>query len=149
MLQAALALIQVLGGVARRDTDNSRAQGIADVLGIAEYFISEGAISVQKLQQLENTVKAMADEGRDPTTEELAMLRARSDAAHDAIQDVDLGQDDGSPAPETADTGDSGANPAANTPVSENAGVSSVDDPNFDPFSGSGGAEPNPSTETP
>ncbi len=151
MLQSILNLLVVLGAVARRDTDSERAQGIANVLGIAEYMIVEGSLTVQKLQQLTNTVKAMAAEGRNPTVEELAMLRSRSDTAHAAIQDVDLSDDgdrfgifepqtsDGPEALETPggtdESTDVTATESAEAPTGDDNGppTGSVDDPADNP----------------
>ena len=106
-VQLALGSIQLLlqnpllGG-----QSNVRHQEAAELIGILSALIEEGEDAYEDLKAFAEEVKTMAEEGRSPTPQEWAVLRARKDAAHDRLQQVkenilNANAEEAQPAPET------------------------------------------------
>ena len=70
----------IAGGNAKRMKD------AAGLLGILGELISRGEEAHEELEAFAEVIQRMADEKRNPTAEEWATLKKRSDAAHDVIQ---------------------------------------------------------------
>lgn len=86
VIAVASTLLQTLAGAPASNSFltphlDSILSAIAGVLGIGEQALPE-------LTALAEQVDAMIDANRDPTDAEFAQLKARSDAAHKAIQDA-------------------------------------------------------------
>lgn len=79
------ALLSALGAVAMTPA-GAALGGVGSILNFAASLIGQGEAGMVELQKLTDEVKAMVAAGRDPTDEEFAALKARSDAAHAAIQ---------------------------------------------------------------
>lgn len=62
------------------------------ILLAAASFIERGEEGAAALNELTSHIKAMVSAGRDPTAEEWATLKARSDAAHATIQGTPPGE---------------------------------------------------------
>lgn len=96
LFDQALLLLTAISAYIKND---SGANSVSEAIDLVTTLAAEGALTQQKLQAITNTVKAMVDEGREPTEEEWAALRARSDDAHAVIQNADLGDDDATDPP--------------------------------------------------
>jgi hypothetical protein len=65
-----------------------RMDQASELLGFLGELIARGDEGHQELQEFSDIIKGMAAEGGEPSREEWATLRARSDAAHDTIQEA-------------------------------------------------------------
>lgn len=61
---------------------------VDDILASIAAVLETGEDALPQLQALTEHVAAMVAADRDPTTEEFAELKARSDAAHAVIEDT-------------------------------------------------------------
>lgn len=62
------------------------SHSVEDILNAAATFIERGEAGAEQLKALTDQIKAMVAANRDPTADEWAALKARSDAAHAIIQ---------------------------------------------------------------
>lgn len=116
MLQSVMAIMGVLSSL-MRDAGNPKIEAIGGVLNIGVRLFNAGNLTAVELQQLENTVKALVAEDREPTEAEWAALRDMSDSAHDRIQAVDLDLSDAD-----GDGGGDTPSDAAESPTSDAPG---------------------------
>lgn len=86
ILQLSTALIQSLATLASNVTSRSQGQAVGSALQLTAAAMQAGEQGVAKLQELTAHVQQMAAAGVDPTDAEFDALKARSDAAHVAIQ---------------------------------------------------------------
>ena len=91
MLAEIVALVAFLLEAARSLLAKDRNEVADDVLATVHAVLTGGAVSLETLREVTDAVRTMVEEDREPTEAEWALLRARSDDLHDAIQDVDLG----------------------------------------------------------
>ncbi|HUW45328.1 MAG TPA: hypothetical protein VMW50_05965 [Dehalococcoidia bacterium] len=68
--------------------NGKRMKDAANILGILTELLGRGDEAHEELKAFAEIIQRMADEKRNPTPEEWATLKARSDAAHDVIQDA-------------------------------------------------------------
>jgi hypothetical protein len=86
MLELILLFLRSLSSIATDPALGARGAAIKSVLDLAALAVERGAEGADQLKALVSAVKAMADEGREPTPEEWNTLKEQSDAAHAAIQ---------------------------------------------------------------
>lgn len=86
MLELITVLLQSLSAIASDPALGYRGAAVKSVLDLAALAISRGTEGADQLKELAAQVKAMADEEREPTKDEWAALKTRSDAAHATIQ---------------------------------------------------------------
>ncbi len=65
-----------------------RTQEISELLGLFGQLFERGDEALEELQEFADIVGAMAAENRNPSRAEWETLRARSDVAHDVIQEA-------------------------------------------------------------
>ena len=90
VIQLILAALQGLSSVMLNPNvqggNGKRMKDAANLLGILTELLARGDEAHEELKAFAEVIQRMADEKRNPTPEEWATLRARSDAAHDVIQ---------------------------------------------------------------
>lgn len=89
MLRSSINLLSVLAEIAKT-SNNPEIVNAGTAASIAVRLYGAGDLTEQKLDQLANSIQTMVRENREPTPEEWAKLRSRSDTAHDRIQSADL-----------------------------------------------------------
>ncbi len=67
---------------------NLRLEEASELLGLLSEIVARGEEGYEELKAFADTIEAMASENRAPTPVEWSALKARSDAAHDIIQDA-------------------------------------------------------------
>ncbi len=87
MLELITILLSSLGKVASDPALGARGAAVKSVLDLAALAIARGSEGADQLRALTEQVKAMAEEGREPTPAEWEDLKLRSDAAHAKIQE--------------------------------------------------------------
>lgn len=75
-----------LGAVAGDPAHGGKGAAIVMALNAVAALIEGGEEASQELHALTDQIKGMVAEGRNPSEEEWATLRSRSDAAHAALQ---------------------------------------------------------------
>ena len=85
---------ELFSALARASNSVGAQPAIPRWLDMIAAIIERGAESAAELNILKMQIQTMVQEDREPTEDEWASLQERSDAAHDAIQSVDLGEDD-------------------------------------------------------
>lgn len=88
MISAIASFMGTLGMVAQLFGPAKYAR-VGELLGLGGQLISQGEAGADALHDLTDDIQAMVAEGRDPTDDEWSALKARSDAAHAAIQAYD------------------------------------------------------------
>ncbi len=86
MLNLILLLLRSLSSIATDPALGARGAAIKSILDLAALALERGTEGSEQLKTLVARVKAMADEGRDPTPEEWDELKKQSDEAHNIIQ---------------------------------------------------------------
>lgn len=82
-------LVQVIAGLlGGMKEGDPRFVAVAKILGMVSALTADSIKARDALMALRAQVELMAEENRPPTDEEWAALKARSDAAHQAIQDA-------------------------------------------------------------
>lgn len=71
-----------------KNSSDDRVKKVSDILNFIISLNDEKTLTVHKLQQVTNTIKAMVQEDREPTLEEWKELFKRSDDAHKVIQNA-------------------------------------------------------------
>ena len=79
-----LTILTTLAG----SSDVFSGKAIANYLGLAIGLVGLVGETDKALGDLHDQIKLMVAEGRDPTDAEMDMLKARSDAAHQGIQNA-------------------------------------------------------------
>ena len=92
---------EVLSALARASNQVGAQPAIPRYLDMLAAIIERGAEGAAELNVLKMHIQMMVQDDREPTEDEWADLQGRSDAAHDAIQSVDLSEDDGNDDDET------------------------------------------------
>jgi len=83
------SLLQVVAGLLPGLKDGDpRFLAAGKILQLAGALTADTVKARDALAALRSQVELMAEEGRPPTEDEWAALKARSDAAHAAIQDA-------------------------------------------------------------
>ncbi|MGI9250733.1 MAG: hypothetical protein ACR2PR_06010 [Pseudohongiellaceae bacterium] len=77
-------LLSTIAAAAIRE--NIGDDSIAEILSIASALINRGVSASTELEALQAQVQMFVDQDREPTEDEWAQLRSRSDAAHATIQ---------------------------------------------------------------
>lgn len=67
---------------------NLKLQEASKLLSLLGELVTRGEEGYEELKAFAATIEAMVEENRAPTPEEWAALKARSDAAHDVIQEA-------------------------------------------------------------
>ena len=92
VIQLIMAALQGLSSVMLNPNvqggNGKRMKDAANLLGILTELLARGDEAHEELKAFAEVIQRMADEKRNPTPEEWATLKARSDAAHDVIQDA-------------------------------------------------------------
>lgn len=91
MVSEIVALVAFLLDAARSLLAKDRNDVADEVLATVHAALTGTAVTLEALREVTDAVRVMVEEDRPPTPEEWALLRARSDDLHDAIQGVDLG----------------------------------------------------------
>lgn len=86
-----VTLIALLIDFARSLVSKDRGDVADQVLSTVHAALTGTVVSLEALREVTDAVRVMVEEDRPPTETEWALLRARSDDLHDAIQGVDLG----------------------------------------------------------
>lgn len=81
-------LIRGLSVISRDRELGARGESLGRVLDMAALAIERGEDGAAELKALVEKVKEMAEASRDPTVEEWASLKARSDEAHRILSEV-------------------------------------------------------------
>lgn len=91
---------------------------VARVLSLAAFAVERGEAGRHALEVLCAKIDEMVAQGREPTAEEWAGLRARSDTAHEAIQKAadEVRPDENAPEPDKVG---SGSGKGGQTPTKE------------------------------
>lgn len=79
-------LMRVVAQLARSAEFGGRGAAISSALALAATAVERGDAGRVELKALKAHVEALASEGRAPTDEEFALIKAKSDAAHAIIQ---------------------------------------------------------------
>ena len=82
------ALIRGVATITRDPDLGVRDKAITQILDLAALALERGTEGAEALRELTAQVEAMVAEKRQPTPREWENLRARSDAAHAALQSV-------------------------------------------------------------
>ena len=92
MLQMAILAINgirlVLVNPALGGGSSVRLDQASELLGILGTLLLQGDSAREDLKEFTGVIEAMVKDGREPTSTEWAFLRARSDDAHNRLQDV-------------------------------------------------------------
>lgn len=83
------SIVVSLGAVVGDTAHAGRGAAITSALNVAASLIERGEAGAAELQKLADQVAEMVSAGTEPTAEQWADLRARSDAAHLALQNAD------------------------------------------------------------
>lgn len=75
-----------LGAVAGDPVHQGKGAAIVTALGAVAALIEGGEEASEELHALTDQIKGMVADGRNPSEEEWASLKARSDAAHAVLQ---------------------------------------------------------------
>lgn len=86
MLELISILLSSLSKIASDPALGYRGAAVKSVLDLAALAIARGAEGSDQLKLLAANVKAMAEEGREPTKDEWNALKEGSDRAHATIQ---------------------------------------------------------------
>lgn len=81
-----LAVLRSLATVAGDPALGLRGNSIASALQLIALAIEAGSNGKEELEKLQLQVAEMVSNRREPTKDEWAELKARSDAAHDALK---------------------------------------------------------------
>lgn len=81
------SLLSGLSVAARNPVFSGAGVAISSVLQLAATLVERGEAGAEELKKLTEEIKAMVEDGRQPTAAEWKALRARSDTAHAILQD--------------------------------------------------------------
>lgn len=93
------AVSSSLGSIVGDPAHNQKGAAITRVLTLAASAIDSGQDVAQGLQELTTEIQKMTAEGREPSPDEWAELKKRSDDAHAALQTA------AAPSPDEASAG--------------------------------------------
>lgn len=85
-LNIVTAIIRSLAVVAGDVSFGAKGSSISSVLSLIALAVETGSTANEELQKIQVLVGDMVANRREPTKDEWAELKARSDAAHDALQ---------------------------------------------------------------
>lgn len=86
-IEILIGLLGTLANAALNPAFNhTKGEAISSLLKLVASLLKKGDEAKADLIALKEQIEKMVAEGRDPTPDEWDALRARSDAAHDAIQ---------------------------------------------------------------
>ena len=88
MMLLVSALLRGFSSLALGPEWGAKGAAISQLFGLAATTIDRGGDGAEALKQLVADVEAMVAAGRDPTPEEWAGLKTRSDRAHAELQKV-------------------------------------------------------------
>lgn len=91
---------ELFSALARATNREGVQPAIPKWLDMIAAFIEQGSVAASELNFLKMQIQTMVRENREPTDDEWSELKERSDAAHDIIQNADLGEPEPEPEPD-------------------------------------------------